>query len=202
MWLPQRTRRFPAVTDCSRCSRERAAGSCSSLRTGAVSGGSASLSEPSGAVVSFIENVRVAVDGIDGIRERSRASGAAVDAVWSAEGRLAVVRAGAVWAGLPGRLRKIGMATTRRPRSASRPTRSTCSVQAARPRAPARGRQRQWPRCQRLHHSQSPVRPQRSVSRPVRAGPTPRLIRPAARPRGGRSHHQEAASFSARSTSC
>jgi WD40-like Beta Propeller Repeat len=67
--------------------------------------------EPSGTVVSFIDNGRVAVDGIDGIRERARPLGAATDAVWSAEGRLAVVRAGVVWAGLPGRLRKTGIAT-------------------------------------------------------------------------------------------
>jgi hypothetical protein len=67
--------------------------------------------ESSGTAVSFIENGSVAVDGIDGIHEGSRPPGAATDAVWSAEGRLAAVRAGAVWAGLPGRLRRIGVAT-------------------------------------------------------------------------------------------
>jgi hypothetical protein len=66
-------------------------GSCLDWQFGAASN---PAFEPSGTVVSFVENGRVAVDGIDGIREGSRPPGPAVDAVWSAEGRLAVVRAG------------------------------------------------------------------------------------------------------------
>jgi WD40-like Beta Propeller Repeat len=83
-------------------------GSCLDCQFGAASN---PAFEPSGTVVSFIDSGSVAVDGIDGIRERARPSGAAIDAVWSAQGRLAAVRAGAVWAGLPGHLRKRGSAT-------------------------------------------------------------------------------------------
>ncbi len=64
--------------------------------------------EPEGTVISFIENGSVILDKIDGIRESSQHAGAASDAVWSAAGRLAVVRRGVIWAGRPGRLASIG----------------------------------------------------------------------------------------------
>ncbi len=61
-----------------------------------------------GAVISFIQNGRVTLDGIDGIRQQKQPAGAASDAVWSGGGLLAVVRAGAIWAGSPGQLQRIG----------------------------------------------------------------------------------------------
>jgi hypothetical protein len=63
--------------------------------------------EPSGSVISFIQNERVAADGIDGIHQDSTLPGSAEDAVWSAAGRLAVVRHGAIWAGRPGHLSEL-----------------------------------------------------------------------------------------------
>ena len=47
------------------------------------------------------------LDGIDGVREPRPRLGSAIDAVWSADGEVAMVRRGAVWAGRPGRLRRI-----------------------------------------------------------------------------------------------
>ena len=46
--------------------------------------------------------------GIDGIREATILAGGVSDAVWSAQGRLAVVVSGRLWAGVPGHLRRIG----------------------------------------------------------------------------------------------
>jgi hypothetical protein len=62
---------------------------------------------PDGTVISFIHGGHMVVDGIDGIRQKSPPPGAASDAVWSAGGALAVVRDGAIWAGRPGRVRRI-----------------------------------------------------------------------------------------------
>ncbi len=68
--------------------------------------GSSPAFEPSSAVISFISNGHVRVDGIDGIGQ-SPQPGTASDAVWSAGGRLAVVRQGAIWAGRPGHLHRL-----------------------------------------------------------------------------------------------
>ena len=62
---------------------------------------------PSGTRISFIQGGRVTLDGIDGIRKPGPRIGGATDAVWAADGELAVVRGGAIWAGRPGRLRKV-----------------------------------------------------------------------------------------------
>ena len=80
-------------------------GSCMNCQFGAASNPAFA---PSGTVISFIGRGHVTVDGIDGLRESSPPPGAAVDAVWSASGGLAVVRGGVVWAGRPGLLRRIG----------------------------------------------------------------------------------------------
>jgi WD40-like Beta Propeller Repeat len=63
-----------------------------------------------GTTISFIQRDRVTVDGIDTLRMRSPGVDGATDAVWSARGELAVVRRGAMWAGRPGRLRRIALA--------------------------------------------------------------------------------------------
>jgi len=81
-------------------------GSCLNCEFGAAAN---PAFEPSGTVISFIQNRHVALDGIDGIRERSPPPGVATDAVWSAGGLLAVVRNGAILAGRAGRLREIGI---------------------------------------------------------------------------------------------
>jgi hypothetical protein len=65
--------------------------------------------EASGTVVSFIEHGRVTVDGIDGLRKPAPAVAGVTDAVWSASGELAVVRRGVLWAGRPGKLRRIAV---------------------------------------------------------------------------------------------
>jgi hypothetical protein len=59
-------------------------------------------------VISFIQNGHVKLDGIDGLRGPSPLRGTATDAVWSATGKLAVVREGTIWAGPPDHLRPIG----------------------------------------------------------------------------------------------
>ena len=66
---------------------------------------------PGDAVISFIQNGRVTLDGIDGIRKGPAPSGGAADAVWSSSGGLAVVRGDADLAGPPGALRLIGFGT-------------------------------------------------------------------------------------------
>jgi len=78
-------------------------GSCLNCRVGA---GSNPAFKPGGTVISLIENDRVTVDKIDGLGAGSRPPGSASDAVWSAAGELAVVRGGAIWAGVGGRLRR------------------------------------------------------------------------------------------------
>ena len=79
-------------------------GSCMDCQFG---GAPAAAFEASGTVVSFIEHGRVNVDGIDGLRKGAPGVAHVTDAVWSASGELAVVRRGALWAGRPGKLRRI-----------------------------------------------------------------------------------------------
>jgi hypothetical protein len=64
--------------------------------------------EPGGTVISFIKRQHVSVDKIDGVPEGRVRVGTATDAVWSAGGKLAIVRDGALWAGRVYRLRPIG----------------------------------------------------------------------------------------------
>ena len=66
---------------------------------------------PGGAVISFVQSGRIALDAIDGIRQKAPPAGAASDAVWSGGGLLAVVRSGVIWAGRPGQLQRIGSGT-------------------------------------------------------------------------------------------
>jgi hypothetical protein len=69
---------------------------------------------PGGALVTFVSGGGVIEDGIDGLRQASALSSVGSgkasisDAVWSAQGRLAVVAGGRIWIGKPGRLRPIG----------------------------------------------------------------------------------------------
>ncbi|MFZ0042098.1 MAG: hypothetical protein WAK93_12385 [Solirubrobacteraceae bacterium] len=81
-------------------------GSCLNCQLGASSN---PAFEPDGTVISLIEGGRVGLEKIDGISAGSGPPGGASDAVWSASGRLAVVRRGTIWAGRPGRLRRIGV---------------------------------------------------------------------------------------------
>jgi hypothetical protein len=67
--------------------------------------------EAGGTSISFIARGRVTVDGIDTLRKLTPAVATVTDAVWSATGELAVVRHGVVWAGRPGRLRRIAPGT-------------------------------------------------------------------------------------------
>lgn len=67
--------------------------------------------EPSGTVISFSQRGRLTADGIDGIRKPAPPAEPVSDAVWSAGGRLAVVRDGVIWAGQPGRLRRLAAGT-------------------------------------------------------------------------------------------
>ena len=83
-------------------------GSCMNCRFGAAANPAFA---PGGAVVSFLQRGRVAIDGIDGVRQTSPPPGAASDAVWSGGGLLAIVRAGAIWAGRPNHLQRIGSGT-------------------------------------------------------------------------------------------
>jgi hypothetical protein len=57
---------------------------------------------PSGTVISFVSRRSVLLDGIDGIREQQPQPDRATDAAWAENGWLAIVRNGAVWAGLAG----------------------------------------------------------------------------------------------------
>ena len=63
--------------------------------------------EPDGTVISFAEGGRLLANGIDGVREGGRLP-AGDDAVWAADGRVALVRHGDVFAGPPRRLAEIG----------------------------------------------------------------------------------------------
>jgi hypothetical protein len=83
-------------------------GSCLNCRFGAAPN---PAFEPGGTVISFIQNGQVTLDGIDGIRQPLINAWPATEATWSADGRLAVIRQGTIWAGRPGRLAKIGIGT-------------------------------------------------------------------------------------------
>ena len=63
---------------------------------------------PSGTVISFVRSGSLLEDGIDAVRFASMPHGAFEDAVWAADGRLAAVKDGVVWAGMPGSLSEIG----------------------------------------------------------------------------------------------
>ena len=70
---------------------------------------------PSGTVISFVSGRSVLLDGIDGIRQQRPSPDRASDAVWAENGSLAIVRKGAIWAGLadqatnpPDVLKRIG----------------------------------------------------------------------------------------------
>jgi hypothetical protein len=81
-------------------------GSC--LDCTAIGGTDAAFtSDP--AVVSVITGGRLREYGSDGIRESGFIATGIADAVWSAAGRLAVVRGGSVWTGRPGRLPRLGV---------------------------------------------------------------------------------------------
>jgi hypothetical protein len=82
-------------------------GSCENCRFG-VADNPAFL--PGGTVVTFARGASIAEDGIDGIRRATVATSATglTDAVWSAQGRVAVVSRGRVLIGQPDRLRSIG----------------------------------------------------------------------------------------------
>ena len=81
-------------------------GSCLNCQFGAAKN---PAFRPGGTAISFIDNGRVMLDGLDGVRDSAHGLGVASDAVWSAAGWLAAVRGGAIWAGLPGRLARIGV---------------------------------------------------------------------------------------------
>jgi WD40-like Beta Propeller Repeat len=83
-------------------------GSCLNCQFGAAGN---PVFERGGTVISFIHNGKVTLDGIDGIRQPSPPPGAATEATWSAGGLVAVVRHGAIWAGRPNHLMKIGIGT-------------------------------------------------------------------------------------------
>ena len=57
---------------------------------------------PSGTVISFVSHRSIRLDGIDGIRQQRPPPDGASDAVWAENGWLAIVRNGAIWAGLAG----------------------------------------------------------------------------------------------------
>jgi len=78
---------------------------------------------PDGTEVTFGSGGRLREDGIDGLAEPTVLDRGVADAVWSATGELAVVRAGSVWIGRPGRLRRLG--------SGSEPSWSPDSAQLA-----------------------------------------------------------------------
>jgi hypothetical protein len=79
-------------------------GSCMNCRFGRAS---SPAFKPGGTVISFIQDRRLRLDGIDGLRQGRTAIGPATDAVWSAGGKVALVRGGAIWAGWPGKLGRI-----------------------------------------------------------------------------------------------
>ncbi len=60
-----------------------------------------------GTTISFIKRSGVKVDGIDTLRKPAPGIRGASDAVWSSNGEVAVVRGAAVWAGRPGKLRRL-----------------------------------------------------------------------------------------------
>jgi len=61
-----------------------------------------------GTEVTFSSGGRLREDGIDGLPEPTVLDRDVADAVWSATGELAVVRARSVWIGHPGRLHRLG----------------------------------------------------------------------------------------------
>jgi hypothetical protein len=65
--------------------------------------------KPGGGAISFVQSHYVTLDGIDGLRKPYPRLGTATDAVWSPGRKVAVVRGGAVWAGLPGKLRRLAV---------------------------------------------------------------------------------------------
>jgi hypothetical protein len=80
-------------------------GSC--LNCALAGGGTpAFTSDP--ALVTVESDGALVEDGIDGFRQETIMRGQFSDAVWSAQGQLAVVRHGSVWAGRPHELRLIG----------------------------------------------------------------------------------------------
>lgn len=79
-------------------------GSCMNCQFGAAAD---PAFEPSGSLISYSRREQIGVAGIDGVPKTSPGVRVASDAVWSADGRLAVVRRGAVWAGRPGRLHRL-----------------------------------------------------------------------------------------------
>ena len=82
-------------------------GSCLNCKLGLA--GTNPAFTPSPAVISLIRNSTVVQQGIDGLRVPSRSpSGRIEDAVWAADGQVAVVRGRAVWAGSVGGLVKLG----------------------------------------------------------------------------------------------
>lgn len=82
-------------------------GSCLNCRAGLA--GTNPAFTPSAAVISLIRNSSMVQQGIDGLRVPSRSpTGRVKDAVWAADGKVAVVRGRAVWAGKVGRLVQLG----------------------------------------------------------------------------------------------
>ena len=79
-------------------------GSCMNCEFGAAP---SPAFKPGGGAISFIQSHYVTLDGIDGLRKPYPRLGTATDAVWSAGGKVAVVRGGAVWAGRPGKLIRL-----------------------------------------------------------------------------------------------
>lgn len=80
-------------------------GSCMNCQFGAAAN---PVFKRSGTVISFIQRHRqVTLDGIDGVREPSPPLGSAADAVWAADGQVAVVRDGWLWVGHPGKLHRL-----------------------------------------------------------------------------------------------
>jgi WD40-like Beta Propeller Repeat len=59
------------------------------------------------ALVSVIDGAKLSERGIDAIPKSGTIASRVSDGVWSSQGRLAVVSSGRVWAGRPGRLRRI-----------------------------------------------------------------------------------------------
>jgi hypothetical protein len=79
-------------------------GSCMNCEFGAAP---SPAFKPGGGAISFIQSHYVTLDGIDGLRKPYPRLGTATDAVWSAGADVAVVRGRAVWAGPPGKLRRL-----------------------------------------------------------------------------------------------
>jgi hypothetical protein len=80
-------------------------GSCVNCQFGVAT---APAFAPSGTDVSFVSSGQLREDGIDGLAEQIVPMSRVSDAVWSAMGELAVVRAGQVLVGQPGSLRPLG----------------------------------------------------------------------------------------------